>query len=87
LPFPRSLFTAHLRAAILAELGRVGVSKHTRKGIKVEFRLSSTPKIQESRIQWKARIRGVWHEGAAGNVFDAAQDIEAKHIEQGKRRP
>jgi hypothetical protein len=79
IPRMRSIFTAHQRTLIFNDLKTAGISRRQRCGVKVEFRMSDTPKIPDTRIGWTARIRGVWHDGAAATVHDAIAEIERRY--------
>ncbi len=73
-PFHETV-SAHVRGAITRAVKETGEWHGTRRGIKLEFKRSSQPTLEGLTLEWRARVGKIWHQGKAGNVWDALQEI------------
>ena len=72
------ILTPHTRGLIVRALEQKGEWKGTRGPLRLVFRLSAQPTLDNSRVEWRARIGGRWHSGIAPTVTDAEQEIDRR---------
>ena len=72
------ILTPHTRGLIVRALKQEGEWRGTRGPLRLVFRLSDQPTLNQERIEWRAKIAGRWYSGIAATVTEAEQEIDQR---------